>query len=143
GDGITPDEKYTAAKLDTTERELVGSLSFFYFTANYFGTHPEPMTRDWKPTDQLLTSFEQFAVKRGVHDDAAEFQKDRDWIAERLREEFFTTAFSKDDADRLAIDSDPELRKAVEALPQSKALLDKSKEIVARQASGIVNTTPE
>src|SRR5581483_5862076 len=86
GDGITPDEKYTAAKLDTTERELVGSLSFFYFTANYFGTHPEPMTRDWKPTDQLLTSFEQFAVKRGVHDDAAEFQKDRDWIAERLRE---------------------------------------------------------
>ena len=67
-----------------------------------------------------------------------DFQRDREWIAGRMREEFFITAFSKDDADRLALDNDTEIRKGVDSLPQSKALLDKAKEVLAnRQALGL------
>jgi carboxyl-terminal processing protease len=144
GDGITPDQKYDAPKPTLLERQLVGSLAFFYFTADYFGTHPAPLTKDWKPSEAVLNDFREFAAKRGVHAEAADFQRDHNWIAEHLREEFFTTAFSKDDADRLALDDDPELRLAVEALPQSKALLQKSREIIARrQAAGAGTTTPE
>ena len=47
--------------------------------------------------------------------------------------EMYTTAFSKEDADRLAVEIDPEVERAVEALPKAKALLDKSREIMVRR----------
>lgn len=135
GDGITPDEKYASAKPTTLERQLAGSLSFYYFAAKYFGTHTEPFTRDWTPSDKLVNDFRDFAATRGVPINTEQFQRDREWITEHLREEFFITAFSKDDADRLALDNDPEIRKAVESLPSSKALLEKARETLAhRQA---------
>ena len=135
GDGITPDEKYSTPKLTTLESQLVGSLSFYFFSADYFGNHPATLSREWTPDDKLLDSFREFAAKRSVPIKADEFQRDRQWIAEHLREEFFITAFSQDDADRMALNNDPEIRKAVESLPSSKALLDKAREIIAnRQA---------
>ena len=135
GDGITPDEKYTTPKLTTLESQLTGSLSFYYFAADYFGTHPTTLSKEWKPTDELINSFRQFAMKRGVPIKDADFEHDRDWISQRMREEFFITAFSKDDADRFTLDNDPEIQKAVDALPSSKALLEKAKEVFAnRQA---------
>src|SRR5258708_3127971 len=135
GDGITPDEKWGAVKLTKLESQLNGSLSFFYYTADYFGKHNAPIAKDWKPSTEVVDEFRAFATKRGIPIADADFQHDRTWIADRLREEFFITAFSKDDADRMALDNDPAIRKAVDSLPQSKALLDKAKEVLAnRQA---------
>jgi carboxyl-terminal processing protease len=131
GDGITPDEKYGNAKLSKLESQLVGSLSFFYFSADYFGKHTSPLAKEWTPDDATVNAFRDFAAKRGVVLKAEEFDQERAWIAKRMREEFFITAFSKDEADRLALDNDPEIRKGVEALPSSKALLDKAREVLA------------
>jgi carboxyl-terminal processing protease len=137
GDGITPDEKWEASKLTKLEGQLIGSLSFFFYTSDYFGQHTAPIAKDWTPAPEVIDEFRGFAAKRGVKIADADFQRDRDWIAERLREEFYITAFSKDDSERLAMDNDPEIRKGVDALPQSKALLDKAKEVLAnRQALG-------
>jgi hypothetical protein len=121
----------------TLESHLVNSLSFFFFAADYFGKNTLPLAKDWTPDTALVDSFRAFAAKRGVKIEDADFQHDREWIASRLKEEFFITAFSKDDADRLALDNDQEIRKGVDSLPQSKALIDKAKEVVAnRQALG-------
>ncbi len=137
GDGITPDQKYATPKLTKLEAQLNGSLSFYFYAANYFGSHKEPLSKDWTPSDQELNAFRDLAVKRGLTVDPDDFKRDRAWITERMKEEFFITAFSKDDSERLALDNDAEIRKGVEALPQSKALLDKAKEIVAhRQDAG-------
>jgi carboxyl-terminal processing protease len=133
GDGITPDEKYVTTKLTKLEAQLNGSLSFYFYTADYFGAHKEPLAKDWTPSDQVVDAYRAFTVKRGLTIDPEEFKKDRPWIAERLREEFFITAFSKDDSERLALDNDQEIRRGVEALPQSKALLEKTKEVVAHR----------
>ncbi len=135
GDGITPDEKYPTPKLTSLEAQLLGSLSFYYYAADYFGKHPEPLSRTWTPDGQLLDSFKAFSATRGVRFEPADFQRDHDWIAEHLREEFFVTAFSKDASDRLALDNDPEIKKGVESLPQSKALLEKADAIIANRQS--------
>lgn len=133
GDGITPDEKYEAPKLTGLERQLIGSLSFYFFSADYFATHAQPLTKDWAPGPDVMSAFRDYAAKRDVRFTPADFERDHDWITEHLREEFFITAFSKDAADRLALDNDPEIRKAVDALPQSKALLEKAKEVMAKR----------
>ncbi len=61
----------------------------------------------------------------------AEFDHDQPWISERLREELFITAFSKEDSDRLAFQNDPEVAKGAASLPASKAMLNRAHEIVS------------
>jgi carboxyl-terminal processing protease len=134
GDGITPDQRYFDPKLDTLERRLLGRSTFFLYTPEYFAKHSVQMEKSWKPDAATMNDFKAYASEHKVEFTAEEWNKASEWISERLREELFITAFSKEQSDRLALESDPEVRKGVEALPSSKALLDKAKETLAKQA---------
>lgn len=131
GDGIAPDEHFEPPKPTRLEAELMGRLIFFYYGPEYFATHSAKPSRDWKPDANDLDNFQAFALKRGAHITPAEFERDKSWIQEHLREEIFITAFSKEDADRVKLDADVEVQKAIDSLSSSKALLNKA--IVARQ----------
>ena len=131
GDGISPDERFGAPKLTRLEAELSGRLVFFYFVPRYLSRQDGKLARDWQPDAQVWKDFRSFATERGAHITDAEFKRDQSWIQNRLREEMFITAFSKEEADRVALDVDPEVVKALESLSSSKALLQKA--MVARQ----------
>jgi carboxyl-terminal processing protease len=131
GDGITPDEKYQTPKLTPLEAQLTDDLAFFFYAPQFFATHTAPMTKEWAPDDAALGEFRAFATKRGVAVAAADFDRDRAWIRDRLREELFITAFSKEDSDRLVFQTDPEVLKGFASLPASKTMLDHAHEIVA------------
>ncbi|MGI8742652.1 MAG: S41 family peptidase [Bryobacteraceae bacterium] len=133
GDGISPDERYKTPKLTRLEAELGlnGRQVYFFYVPQYFATHTAKPSRDWKPESDVLDDFRAFALRRGVQFTPAEFQRDLPWIREKLREEVFITALSKEDADRIALDSDPEVLKALDSLSSSKALLQKA--MIARQ----------
>jgi carboxyl-terminal processing protease len=132
GDGIRPDEKYDTPHLTPLEATLSDDLVFFFYAPQFFaGRTGPPLTKDWTPDFQVLGDFRAFAVKRGVAFLKADFDRDQSWIRERLREELFITAFSKEDADRLAFQNDPEVAKGSGSLPASKAMLDRAREIVS------------
>jgi carboxyl-terminal processing protease len=131
GDGILPDENYTSPTMTPLEAQLSDDLVFFFYAPQYFATHSTPLTKEWKPDDATLAEFQAFATKRGVEFTAADFDRDKDWIRERLREELFITAFSKEDSDKLALETDPEILKSVGSLPASKAMLDRAHETIA------------
>jgi carboxyl-terminal processing protease len=133
GDGIAPDEKYENPKATHLEAQLSGRLAFFFYSPEFFATHDEHLAKDWKPNDQVMEDFRFFATRRGIEFTPEDFERDRSWIQDRLREELFTTAFSREESDRLGFQNDPEVRKALDSLPSSKALLDKAHEVVARQ----------
>ena len=131
GDGISPDEKYTAPTATALQAQLADELVFFFYAPQYFATHNAPLTKDWTADDGVLNDFRAFAAKRGVSFTPAEFEHDRAWIRDRLREELFITAFSKEDSDRLAFQNDPEVLKGLNSLPSSKAMLDRVHELTA------------
>ena len=133
GDGITPDQKYDSPIGTRLEAILSGRLTFFFYAPEFFTSHDAHLSKDWRPDDQVLESFRAFAIAKGVEFTPAEFERDRSWIRDRLREELFITAFSKEASDRLAYQNDPEVVKAVDSLPSSKALLEKARQIIARQ----------
>jgi carboxyl-terminal processing protease len=138
GDGITPDEKYEAPKLTRLEGELVGGnvTQFFLYAPEFFATHPKVhITKEWKPDEDAINSFRAFATKQGAQFTPEEFDHDRPWIADRLREELLITAFSKDVSDEIAVRDDPEVLKAIDALGSSKALLDRARETLAAKKS--------
>lgn len=132
GDGISPDERYKAPKLTRLEAELAGRLVYFYYVPQYFATHTTKPPRDWKPDADVLDDFRAFALRRGVQSAPADFQRDEAWIQEKLRQEVLITAYSKEDADRAALDTDPEVLKALDSLASSKTLLQKA--MIARQS---------
>ena len=133
GDGITPDEKYDTPKATRLEETIAGRGTLFFFAPEYFANHDVHLSKDWTPDDQLVDSFRAFAAKRGVEFTPEEFDHDRSWIRDRMREELFITAFSKEQSDKVALENDPEIHKAMDSLGASKALLDKAHEGVARQ----------
>lgn len=133
GDGISPDEKYEAPAETRLEALLSARMAFFFFSPEYFASHDVHLGRDWHPDDATLESFRSFVTARGIEFSPAEFERDRSWVRDRLREELFTTAFSKEDSDRLVVQNDPEVLKAVDSLPESKALIERARQIIARQ----------
>jgi carboxyl-terminal processing protease len=133
GDGITPDEKYENPPATRLEAILSARLVFFFFAPEFFASRDARLGKDWRPDDMVLESFRAFASSRGIEFTPAEFERDRSWIRDRLREELFITAFSKEESDRTAYQNEPEILKAVDALPSSKALIEKARQIIARQ----------
>jgi carboxyl-terminal processing protease len=133
GDGITPDEKYEVPKLTLLEAQLAGRLTYFFYAPEFFAVHNAKLAKDWMPDDNVMEDFQNFATRRGIQFTAADFERDRPWIREHLREELYITAFSKEESDRVGFQNDPEVLKAVESLPASKALLEKAHAIIARQ----------
>jgi len=133
GDGISPDEKYEPPKITRLEAQLTDQLVFFFYAPEFFAKHPGKLAKDYQPDEETMEAFEQFMIKRGVDFVGADFERERNWIRDRLREELFITAFSKEESDRLVFQNDREVIKAVESLPASKALLDKAHDVIARQ----------
>ncbi len=133
GDGITPDEKYTAPAMTPLESQLVRSMSYFYFVAHYFGARQAKLPKEWMPDDALVASLLELARTRGVEFTAAEAAASMANIRERLREEMWITAFSKEQSDQLTLENDPEVSLAIRSLPESQALLMRAGAVAQRQ----------
>jgi carboxyl-terminal processing protease len=133
GGGIAPDEKYAPPKLSRLEARLVGRNAFFQFTSSYFANREARLARDWRPDAEVLNEFRAFLRKKEIPFTEAEFTDSQPFIERQLLIEIYTTAFSKEEADRLAVEIDPAVARAVEALPKAKALVDKSREMMVRR----------
>jgi carboxyl-terminal processing protease len=125
GDGIAPDEAYAYAPISAIEAQLQRDLIYFYFSAEYFGPHEATLAKDWQPDDALMLKFRDFARKRGMQFTDAEWTAADPHVRQRLRENMWITAFSKEDSDQLALENDPEVDQAVKSLAASQALLAK------------------
>ena len=135
GGGITPDEKYAPAKADRFQIELARQSAFFNFTAKYFGTSSSKLPKDWQPDQAVENEFHKFLLDSGVSFTEADFTENHDWVRSQLRREVFAYAFSVDDANRIAIETDPEVSKAVDSMPQARALLDHTKRVLAQRSA--------
>ena len=134
GGGIAPDEKYATAKLDRFQTDLkLRKWAFFNFTSKYFGTHEAKLPKNWAPDEDVLNEFHRYLLQEGVNFTEADFAQHHDWIRSELRYEMYLSAFSVDEARRLAIENDAEVTKAIDSLPQAKALIENAKRVVAQR----------
>ncbi len=65
----------------------------------------------------------------------ADLVDNNDWIKSNIKAEIFVDAFGQDEGLKVRAESDPEVQKALELLPQAKALADNAKKIVAEHNS--------
>ena len=134
GGGITPDEKFTAKPLNKFQVEtLLRKFAFFKYSAKYFGSqaHPKLPEGDF-PDEKTVDDFHQFLLDNKVDFTEADFTENHQWVKDQLKREMYITAFNVDVADRVQIEQDPEIAKAVEAMPKARLLLENSKKVIVR-----------
>jgi len=61
-----------------------------------------------------------------------------DWIKRKIKQEVLMSTFSQQEGFKVLLEADPQVQKAVEAIPQARALYQNAKKIVAQRVGGSV-----
>jgi carboxyl-terminal processing protease len=133
GGGITPDEKYEPPKYNKFQTDLLRKYEFFNFTAKWFGGRSAQLPKGWEPDAAVLNEFRDYLTKQSVPFTDAEWNENLSWTKQQLKKEMYATGFSIEESQKVTVESDPMVAKAIEALPQARALLDKSKKLVVQR----------
>jgi carboxyl-terminal processing protease len=136
GGGITPDEKYTPLKYNKFQIEMIRKYATLNFATKWFAGHDTKLPSGWSPDDKIVGEFHDFLPKNKVEFTEAEFTENRQWVKDQLKREMYITAFSYEESQRVAIEQDPAVQKAIEALPKAKALVDSAKKQMVKRMSG-------
>jgi carboxyl-terminal processing protease len=133
GGGITPDVKYTPEKATLFERRLMSSSIMFRFASSYFGSTKPELPKNWQPDSSLLSRFKDYLHTKSFPFTDAEFDRDKKFVTEQLRGEFYFRAFDRKTSERAQTMDDPEVAKAVETMSQAQSLVSESLKTQARR----------
>jgi carboxyl-terminal processing protease len=147
GGGITPDITVPAPKLSKFEETLLRADVFFPFEAGvggftryYLGTRPT-ITKSFEVGDSVMRDLRSYMSKHNVHYTEPDINENLDWIKRKIKQEVFLSAFGQQEGFKVQLEADPQVQKAVEALPQARALYENARKIVAQRA-GITPNQP-
>jgi carboxyl-terminal processing protease len=127
GGGITPDERYDAPKANAFQIAVLRKNAFFTFTADYFGGKEAKLPEGWVPDEGTMERFHDYLMKQRVQFSEADWTGNHEWLRNRLQQEMYITAFNVDESKKVEVTEDPEVRKAIEALPKAADLLARMK----------------
>ena len=135
GGGITPDVKFTPEKRTLFERRLhpLNSNVIFHFASSYFGAKKPELPPNWTPDANLLARFKDYLHTKNFPFTDADFERDKKYVIEQLRDEFYFRAFDRRASERAQVMDDPEVSKALESLPQAQSLLAEAQKIQSRR----------
>ncbi|MEO8597086.1 MAG: S41 family peptidase [Candidatus Solibacter sp.] len=133
GGGITPDEKYEPPKLSIFQRRIFNSSVIYRFASTYFGAAKPSVPQAWMPDNDLMARFKDYLKSKEFPFTDDEWTRDRTWLAEQVRDEFYLRAFDKKTSDRAQFVDDPEVQKAIENLPKAEALMGEAQKVLARR----------
>ena len=132
GGGITPDEKFEPQKSTLFQRRIFNSSMIYRFASTYFGAGQAVACRQsWAPDDDLMARFKDFLHTKNFAFTDAEFKRDKKWLTEQIRDEFYLRAFDKKTCDRAQFVDDPEVQKAVESLPKAESDAREAQKVMA------------
>ena len=105
----------------------------YRFASTYFGAAKPQLPAGWSPDNDLLARFKDYVQSRPVPIPFtdADWNRDKKWIAEQLRDEFYMRAFDKKTSDRAQFVDDPEVQKAVANLPKAETMLTEAQKVMA------------
>jgi len=141
GGGITPDIKVEAPKLTKFEEHLLRRAVFYPaetgvggFTRYFLGTKPA-ITKDFEADSRMLQELRQYLSKQKIRYSEAEINENLDWIERKIKQEVLLYAYGPQEGFKALLNGDPQIERAVEALPQARALYQNARKIVAERMS--------
>jgi len=145
GGGITPDIIVSEPKLNKFQQELF-RFDVFYpaeagvggFTRAYLGERPT-ITHDFSVDDNVMHEFRNYLSKHNVRYAEADLAENQDWVKRKIKQEVFMSTFGMQDGFKVLLEADPQVQKAVDSVPQARALYQNARKIVAQRNGGALD----
>ena len=148
GGGITPDIVVAAPKLNHFQENLFRADVFYPFeggvggfTRFYMGNKPV-VTHEFEANDDVMKTFREFLAKHNVRYTEPDMSENLDWVKRKIRQEVLVSNFGMQEGFKVQLEADPQVQKAVEAIPQARALYQNVRKIVAQRAGGNLDQQP-
>jgi len=131
GGGITPDVKIPNEKTNAFEDKLLEKYAFFNFAKHYVINHQ--VTKQFEVDDAVMQEFRKFLDEQKIPFTELDLSQNSDWIKSNIKAELFINEFGQQEGMKVHAENDPEVQKALDLLPQAKALADNAKKIIAQR----------
>jgi carboxyl-terminal processing protease len=97
---------------------------------------PSPIvTKDFVVDDNVIAEFRRVLDKEKVTYTDADIAANLDWIKREIKKEVFISVFGLPAGDQVELEDDPQVVRAIEALPQARALYENVRHIIAQRTS--------
>jgi carboxyl-terminal processing protease len=133
GGGITPDVKIAAIKSNHFQDTVLQHYALFNFAKRYIVSHHA--TKSFEVDDVVMQDFRKFLDEEKIPYSEADLLENNDWIRSSIKSEIFVDAFGQEEGLKVRAETDPEVVKALELLPQAKALADNARKVVAERTN--------
>ena len=141
GGGITPDVVVQQAKPNDFQESLLRRDVFFpfegsvgTFTTYFLGTKPQ-ITKDFEVSDAVLAMFRSYLDKQNIRYTGADITGNLDWIKREIKKEAFISMFGLPTGDEVELEDDPQVVKAIDTLPQARALYENARRVLAQRVA--------
>jgi carboxyl-terminal processing protease len=134
GGGITPDVKIDAVKSNKFQDSLLQHYAFFNFAKHYAVTHHP--AKNFEVDDVVLLDFRKFLDDEKVAYTEAELLENNTWVRSNIKSEIFVDVFGQEEGLKVRAETDPQVTKALDLLPQAKQLAESARKIVAERTGG-------
>ena len=91
--------------------------------------------KDFQVDDAVMDSFKQFLTSQQIPYTDADLNPVMDWVKANIKAEIFTTQFGQEEGLKVRANWDPMINKALDYLPQAKALERAAKHAETQRAS--------
>jgi carboxyl-terminal processing protease len=133
GGGIAPDVKIPAVKSNHFQNTLLQHYAFFNFAKHYtINHHP---SKSFEVDEPVLQDFRKFMDDEKVPYTEAELIQNNDWVRSNIKAEVLIDVFGQEEGLKSRAESDPEVVKALDLLPQAKQLADNAKRVIAERGA--------
>jgi carboxyl-terminal processing protease len=82
----------------------------------------------------VMKSFHEYLAKHNVHYTEPDMSENLDWVKRKIRQEVLVSNFGMQEGFKVQRAADPQVQKAVEAIPQARALYQNARKIVAQRS---------
>jgi carboxyl-terminal processing protease len=89
------------------------------------------VTKTFTADDQIMQEFRKFLDEEKIAYTEQDLAENNDWIRYSIKSEIFVDQFGQDEGLKIRAENDPQIIKALDLLPQARALEDHAKQVIA------------
>jgi len=142
GGGIAPDVVVAAPKPNHFQETLLLRDVFFRydpgvggFTRYFLGTKPE-VTKNFVVGDEVMNLFRHYLDKQNIRYTEPDIAENLTWIKHKIKKEVLTSVFGLPEGYKVELEDDPQVQKAIESIPQARALYENARKTIAQRTAG-------
>jgi carboxyl-terminal processing protease len=133
GGGIKPDIDIPPVKSNRFQDEMLQHYAFFNFAKRYTMNHHPG--KNFEVDDNVVQEFRKFLDSEKITYTEADLAENNEWVRSNIKYEIFVDAYGQEEGLKVKAESDPEVIRGLELLPQAKQLAENARRVIAERSS--------